>query len=641
MNKCKLLQIVAIVTILALVLIACQEKIVEKTVVVKETAAPLVQTVEVQVKETVVQEKVVTQEVEKVVIETVVQVVEVTATPVPMEVTYIFGDLPRHETFIVGSNPTGRNPKLTCFNYMSPATKCDESNGGLQLSEEPLFTLFNGKVIAMLGQKWEYNEDATEMRLWLTPGVTFSDGSPVTMEDWLFTFKAAQDNREKGLHVPFSPNITFEAVGEDVILFKFYKAANEDAGIEPLTVPEPNYTFHRSLISYGNMGYHPLPKKLWEGQDYVTYPNNPPVGTGPYKLRSCNEDTATCIWERREDYWNPALLPKPKYVVFTSYGPVDAAIEDFIAGNYDLGALTIPLHDRLVKENKDWAKFVGLDICPRKASFNVTVKPFDDVAFRHAMSLLINREAAAKLDTPPSYVMKVPWPYIGEPDTKWYDPADTEANDVAVYDPAKAAEILEAAGYVLDSNGKRLDKDGEPISFELYSLDFGAWGAWPRLFAYDAGVLGIDVVIKMPGDAAVFFDSVMKGNYGMSMTWACAPADWPLGDYAIFHTNAQKPIGEAAGWGSTGRYTNPRIDELVDQLNTMNPDDPACIPLMKELYKIYVTEKPIVDLFGAYTEAVSYGKYWLALPDGEYIYWGYPFVKMLWEASGIEPTYMP
>jgi hypothetical protein len=76
----------------------------------------------------------------------------------------------------------------------------------------------------------------------------------------------------------------------------------------------------------------------------------------------------------------------------------------------------------------------------------------------------------------------------------------------------------------------------------------------------------------------------------------------------------------------------------------MNPDDPAVIPIMKELYKHYVEVKPMVELFGAYTEEVTYGKYWKQLPDGEYITWGTSFIKMLWEACDMVdtlPTYTP
>ncbi len=55
------------------------------------------------------------------------------------------------------------------------------------------------------------------------------------------------------------------------------------------------------------------------------------------------------------------------------------------------------------------------------------------------------------------------------PPPVFYDPADIDKYDIGEFDPAKAAQILDEAGYKLE-NGKRLNKEGQPI--QLTAITF-------------------------------------------------------------------------------------------------------------------------------------------------------------------------
>ncbi|BCX05950.1 MAG: hypothetical protein KatS3mg053_3888 [Candidatus Roseilinea sp.] len=561
-----------------------------------------------------------------------------TPTEAPTTTTRLVYGLPREETYIVAAG-FGNNEIWDSYN-MWQTTTLNRWSGYEQLAVEALFYNVNGRVIPWLGQKWEYNEDGTEMLLYLTPGVTFNDGKPVTMDDWLFTFKTMQDYSDKGIVFPLSKSIKFEPAGDNVIRFRFFEA-DENGNITDKK--KTNFRFHRLFLASAQ-AVHPLAKHVWEGQDLLTFKNNPPVETGPYKLRNCNGETKICIWERRDDYWNKDMMPKPEYVVFAQTPVLDLAIQELIAGNFDymstgsavggLGAVFgMPQVETVMAANDKWTTFRALDICPRQLGFNLAVKPFDDRLFRHAMSLLVDREKAAQVDQPASYVMHVPWPYFGEPETTFYDPEVAKANDMGVYDPEKAAKLLDEGGYKL-VDGKRVDKEGKPISFDVYSLDSGSWGAWPRLFAEEAGKLGIEVNVKLV-DAGVFFDTVQKGYFGMTHSWVCPDPQDPITAYTVLRTSAQKPVGEAAGWGATSRYSNPEVDELVDKLTLMSVSDPAAKPIFKRLYEILATDKPYTPLFGAVSMAMTYGEFWQPLKDGDpYIAWGSQFNLMLQLASG-------
>ena len=130
---------------------------------------------------------------------------------------------------------------------------------------------------------------------------------------------------------------------------------------------------------------------------------------------------------------------------------------------------------------------------------------FKDLRVRKAISLGINRAAIAKsiLRNPPSAATQLLAPGVGQ----WHDKNLTPLQ----YDPKKAAQLLDQAGWKLGSDGVRA-KDGKPAQFELLT-----YASRPMLPLVAAAIqdqmsrLGIKVDIKV-GESGNISDHHRDGH---------------------------------------------------------------------------------------------------------------------------------
>jgi peptide/nickel transport system substrate-binding protein len=525
----------------------------------------------------------------------------------------VFGGLPRSETFIVASQA----PNIAIWDVHNfwQNTTFNNAGGYTQLSVEVPFIEWGGEVWPWLAQSWEYNEDGTQMTLNITEGVNWSDGTPMTIEDWTFTLEYAKENAGRGiLFAQFLSEVEWTTEGDNQIIF---------------TLPESNFRFHQAFIADISMSFTPVPKHIWEGQDPVTFTNPTAVGTGPYTLQSCNNDTQTCIWERRDDYWNAEAMPAPKYQVWLRRPEPDVAVFEWEAGNYDLGRMPGQLTMRLMSTNSNLSPLIHQDPCPRGLVFNVERPPLDDPQFRHALSLLLDRQKVANLASVPGYVATVPWPYSGEPSTNFYDPEAAAGYDATAFDPAKAAEILDAAGYAL-VDGKRVDHDGNPIVLSASYIDVGnpGWTTWSWLLAEQAGLVGIEINPTLH-EIPTFFTIGPEGNFDIMFRWFCVRPSDPLAAYVGLSSELYKPIGEASG-GIPGRYTSDEMDALIEQMSNGDPSSPEIAEVYRQAYELLIKDKPYIMMYGENEAVFTNTQYWTGLAVGQpWVHWGNHFRQQL------------
>lgn len=563
------------------------------------------------------------------VIETVVEEVEVTRivevpaeapTTEAEEVPLVYGNLPRNETFIVASQAPN-NDIWDSFNNFQTST-FNNATGYQNMATEVPFIEWNGVIYPWLAQGWEYNEDGTEMTLTITEGVNWNDGEPLTIDDWLFTLQYAKDNADKGiLYATFLSEVEWVANGDNQIVF---------------TLPEPSYRFHQAFVADISFAFTPVPQHIWEGQDPVTFTNPGAIGSGPYRLVSTSNETRTVIWERRDDYWNQEAMPAPRYQVWLKRPEPDVAVFEWEDNSYDLGRMPGQMTTRMVQANPELELLVHQDPCPRGLVFNVDSGPLADPAFRHALSLLMDRTKVANLANVPGYVSPVLWPNTGEIDENFYDPAAAESFDVTTFDPAKAAQILDDAGYAL-VDGQRLDLEGNPISLDALYIDVGnpGWTVWAWLLSEQAQLLGIEINPRLL-DIPTFFTVGPQGEFDILFRWFCTRPSDPLGGmYAGLHSDLFVPIGESSG-AIPGRYTNPDMDALIDQIRAGDPSDPAVQDLFRQAYALWAEDKPYVPLYSENEGVMFNNKYWTGLEVGQpWVHWGNHFRQML---TYIEPS---
>ena len=144
----------------------------------------------------------------------------------------------------------------------------------------------NFKPVPALAESWKVIDDHT-WEFKLRPGVKFSDGTPFTPDDVVFTFQRIPTV----LNSPSSFNYAVKPVERLEI-------------VDPLTIrmhtkqPEP-------LLPYFLNGVHIISRKYGEGATTADYNSGKAaIGTGPYKLESVLLGDHV-VFVRNENYWGP------------------------------------------------------------------------------------------------------------------------------------------------------------------------------------------------------------------------------------------------------------------------------------------------------------------------------------------------
>ena len=150
--------------------------------------------------------------------------------------------------------------------------------------------------------------------------------------------------------------------------------------------------------------------RLGGRQDPVTFLNEKPVGTGPFKFESFNPQQLVC--DRNPDYWQADKI-KVQELVYTKaerQGQVDQL--RLADGEYDWNAMYVPNIEQVFvakdpEHNHYWFPAGGSSI---SLCMNLTKAPFNDVEFRRGMAYAIDRDKSM-----PEGASSATWPRPARP----------------------------------------------------------------------------------------------------------------------------------------------------------------------------------------------------------------------------------
>ena len=536
----------------------------------------------------------------------------------------------RNRTLIVmqgGSD--GENPDYANFNNQVPGQQGGFHSGPLQTMAEPLimFNVLTGDYENWLAEHWDYNEDFTEITMTLREGIEWSDGEPFTAEDVEFTFNKVRDHQGEVVH---GAEISFldEAIAEDELTIRFI-----------LNEANPRW-WATTLTTNHGVTEQIVPKHIWEDKDFIEFTfydedEGWPIGTGPYRLTRTAPDQK--VFDLRDTWWAAETgfkeMPQVERVIYIPDRDESLAAQMLITNEIDMSRiLSVPTLESVFVQNEEVRTFSGqeppfgyLDWCPIDLGFNTDVEPWSNRDIRWALNYAIDRNRLVNLAEAGAGVTALHQftPY------EWFEPFEDALQplyeeyglDTSAH-PERVEELMTGMGYELNGNDLWVDENGDTLSLNIFVPEFlRAYGPPLSQMLRDAG---FDAEFDMsPGLAS----EVQTGNHEVAL--GCKGPSGVLGMdpyfmLSIYTSQYFRPTGEPAPiWWATSRWQNEEYDDVVRQMETLDPEDPETLELFTQAMDIWIREMPQIFFAQLIIRYPMSTHYWEGWPDESDVY-GFP-----------------
>ncbi|WP_350316698.1 oligopeptide ABC transporter substrate-binding protein OppA [Pectobacterium aroidearum] len=425
-----------------------------------------------------------------------------------------------------------------------------ESNVSRDLLEGLVISDVNGKTVPGVAESWD-NKDFKVWTFHLRKDAKWSDGSPVTAQDFVYSWQRLADPKTA------SPYASYLQYGhllniDDIIAGK---KSPDTLGVKALddhtfevTLSEAVPYFYK-LPVYAAMS--PVNKTAIEKfGDKWTQPQNW-VGNGAYKLKEwvVNEKL---VLERNPQYWDNAHTVINK----VTYLPISSEVTDvnrYRSGEIDMtyNQLPIELFQKLKKEIPDEVK-VNPYLCTYYYEINNQKPPFNDVRVRDALRMGLNQDILTnKVKNQgdiPAYGF-VP-PYIDgfkAQTPEWFTWSQEKRNE-------EAKKLLAEAGYTAQ----------KPLTLNLLyntsdlhkKIAIAAASIWKQN-------IGVDVKLENQ-EWKTFLSSRHQGSYDIARGGWCA-------DYNEPSTFLNSMLSDSSS--NTAHYKSKEFDALVAKSLQVKTDE--------------------------------------------------------------------
>jgi peptide/nickel transport system substrate-binding protein len=442
-----------------------------------------------------------------------------------------------------------------------------------------------GKFLPWLATSYAYSNGGKTLTFKLRQGVKWSDGTPFTSADVKFTLDMIKSGQ-----TPYSGAwSSVEAPNPYTVVVNY---------------PAPDYA---DLTNFG-WSYVIVPQHIWANQNVRTWTDPNPVGTGPFTLASFSPQSVT--FKIRSDYWGgPGKGVKEVRIVPSTD---DAAVESqLISNQLDWSSIGWPDANQEYVAN-DPAHHIfrfyptGSEEGP---VFNTTQAPYNDVHVRLALSDALNPvqidNAVGIGFTAPNAAGLDPSLYQGDTPSQFSRSFTQNASQ------AKAE--LAAGGWTV-SNGD-LVKGGKSyaLTYDVYQ-PYAEWVTEAQFAAAQwKSVLGLNVTVKQLGSAP-FTTADENGSFGIDSETPTAAGDIYQA-YSSFLTQNYVPIGKAALF-NTGRWTDPRFQQLMAELAALPPADTAqAVPIAEQIQEEVASQAPFAPLADSGWKAEMDTVHWTGWPQ--------------------------
>ena len=423
------------------------------------------------------------------------------------------------------------------------------------------------EYVPNLATHWQASEDQRSLRFRLNPNARFSDGEPVTAEDVVASWDLIM-------------NPSTQAPNFKLIFERFERPVAETKYIVSVQAQESSW---RNMLDFSSLWVFPAHVvETLEGDDYLREYNFKLMpGSGPYIVYEEDIDRGNSVTvRRRTDYWAESHRANVGLYNFDEITDVtvrdrNLAFEMFKRGDLDFYFIN---RAQMWAEELEFERIQRGLIQKRKIftqepqgiqalAFNTRSAPFDDIRVRQALNHLFNRQQLIEKLFYNQYLpMNSTFP------GSVYENPNNPKNE---YNPQRAVELLEEAGWTERDSQGRLIRNGEPFNIELI---YASQASEPPLTVLqeDLRRLGISMNLRLL-TYATLIKLLDERNFEMLMIGYSAAKPFPMPDTMYHSAQADRPASN-----NISGFKNPRADEILDAYDTTF-DVKERIALMQEL----------------------------------------------------------
>lgn len=479
----------------------------------------------------------------------------------------------------VAANPTATQPK---GGPITEATATDAKSFHLYMTTDITSRDYQFRVYASglwqrdprtnlpipyMAESWSLSEDGRTYTFKLRKDMKWSDGVAITADDFIWTFDQAKKPENK---------------------YPYVSILND---IQSYTAADP-YTIVATLKDSACTGIlivgqiTPLPKHIWQNLPWADPEKNPEilkpsVVSGPWMLSEWKRDEYA-LFVPNDTYFGGA--PKVDSYVVRIVPQSSIQFQMLKAGEIDFAPVSAADYteakraENLVLYQYDPAQPIWYFL-----GFNFKRPVIQDVELRHALSQAMPRQAIAdKIFSglaKPMLTTYAPPSWAYNPNVPTYE-----------YNIERAREVLDRAGYVVDSDGKRRDKSNNIILLKMYFRSGDKQREQIALVAQEE-FRKLGVAVEVTGmESQALFDFLQK-----------KPNEWDI--WVGLTRDASDPHFGYQTWSestipdiNTGSYINKSVEALYAQGNKPPCTTEARKAVYQQIQQVISTDSPYIFL---------------------------------------------
>jgi peptide/nickel transport system substrate-binding protein len=432
----------------------------------------------------------------------------------------------------------------------------------------------DGELVPDLAQSYNISDDGLTYSFTLRTDIAFQDGTPVTVDDVIFTINKIQDATLKSPRRPDWTDVAIKRISPTEISFQLK---------QPYT----------PFITNTTVGI--LPKHIWgdlnESEFIFNGHNVEPVGAGSYKIVDISRDSTSVPTSYTLSTWNNyhGSIPFISSLVLYFFADEANALEALKTGSIDaLSSISATSAVALPSDSPDTNYRVTSAPLPRifGVFFNQNNNPvLADKTVRHALDLAIDRQTI--VDTVLfGYGTPITGPFPVNKTMRRPLTTSTSSNITM------AMDILESKDWKKNQEGiyqVKTKTSTQRLAFTLYTANTPDLKETAALLKETWLRLGVDVDVKIFEANDLYQNIIRTRKYDALLFGEQVGTDRDL--YAFWHSSQRTAPGL-----NVSMYTNSKADALLEDIRTTR-NETVRSKKYKEFEELIATDIPALFLY--------------------------------------------